>query len=232
MDTPWVKLSRGDLLRALLGILVLVAGLIVAEQGNIKKNDLGVRNIAPALIGAGAVLIGGVFAVRSMARAAKRLSSDNLGDARGAGLSLLVTVLGYLMVLISVLVALDINPAGLLLGGAITGVVLGIAAQQTLSNFFAGIVLLVNRPLVVGQHVVMRSGPLGGEFEGLVTDMSLFYVKVETAQGPVSLPNAAVLASAIGPGSRAPKETDKTDGDEAAAPGAGGAPDGVDRSST
>ena len=215
---------------------MLIAGLIIANEGNIKKDVLGARNLVPALVGAGAVLIGGVFAVRSVARAVRRLSSDNLGDARGAGLALLVTIIGYLLVLITVLVALEINPAGLLLGGAITGVVLGIAAQQTLSNFFAGIVLLVNRPLVVGQHVVMRSGPLGGEFEGLVTDMSLFYVKVETAQGPVSLPNSAVLASAIGPGARAPKDDEKqedeADEDSQVSPAAGGAPDGTQRSTT
>lgn len=235
MDTTWIRVSRADFLKGLIGVLVLIAGLIVAAQGNIKKNDLGVRNLVPALVGAGCVLIGGVFAMRSVARAVRRLSSDNLGDARGAGLSLLVTIIGYLLVLITVLVALDINPAGLLLGGAITGVVLGIAAQQTLSNFFAGIVLLVNRPLVVGQHVVMRSGPLGGEFEGLVTDMSLFYVKVETAQGHVSLPNSAVLASAIGPGARTPKDDDKDEDEEEdaqASPAAGGAPDGTQHSTT
>ncbi|HYN35971.1 MAG TPA: hypothetical protein VEV82_03250, partial [Actinomycetota bacterium] len=84
-------------------------------------------------------------------------------------------------------------------------------------------------------HVVMRSGPLSGEFEGLVTDMSLFYVKVETAQGPVSLPNSAVLASAIGPGARTPKDDDKKEDDEEdaqASPAAGGAPDGTQHSTT
>ena len=211
MDATWLRVARGDLIRAFIGLLVLVAGVIVAKQGNIQKNELGVRDWIPAAIGAGMALVGGIYAVRAVAKSVRKLSADNFGDARGAGLGLLVTVIGYLMVLISVLSALGVNPAGLLLGGAITGVVLGIAAQQTLSNFFAGIVLLVNRPLVVGQHVVMRSGPLGGEFEGLVTDMSLFYVKVETTQGPVALPNASVLASAIGPGARAPKDDETKD---------------------
>lgn len=206
MDATWLRVARGDLIKAFVGLLVLVAGVIVAKQGNIQKNELGVRDWVPAAIGAGMALVGGIYAVRAVAKSVRKLSADNLGDARGAGLGLLITVIGYLLVLVSVLSALGVNPAGLLLGGAITGVVLGIAAQQTLSNFFAGIVLLVNRPLVVGQHVVMRSGPLGGEFEGLVTDMSLFYVRIETAQGPVALPNASVLASAIGPGARAPKD--------------------------
>jgi small-conductance mechanosensitive channel len=206
METTWLRVARADLIKAFIGLLVLVAGVIVAKQGNIQRDDFGVRDWVPAAIGTGMALVGGIYAVRAVAKSVRKLSADNLGDARGAGLSLLVTTVGYLLVLITVLSAIGVNPAGLLLGGAITGVVIGIAAQQTLSNFFAGIVLLVNRPLVVGQHVVMKSGPLGGEYEGLVTDMSLFYVKVETAQGPVALPNAAVLASAIGPGARTPKD--------------------------
>ena len=232
MDATWLRHARGDLTRAGLGLLILVAGLIVAAQGTLKARPLEARDWVPAAAGALAVLVGGVIAVRSSARAVRKLSADNLGDARGAGLALLVTVIGYLLVLVTVLTALEVNPAGLLLGGAITGVVLGIAAQQTLSNFFAGIVLLVNRPLVVGEHVVMRSSPLGGEYEGLVVDMSLFYVKLETEQGPVSLPNAGVLAASIGPGARTPKDDDEQEEDEQVGPAAGGAPDGSGRSAT
>ncbi|MDQ4096135.1 MAG: mechanosensitive ion channel family protein [Actinomycetota bacterium] len=232
MDATWRRLARRDLTRAAIGTLILIVGMFVAAEGRLREQNLKPEQWIPAVAGAAAVLIGGVVAVRALARALRKLSADNLGDARGAGLSLLVTVIGYLIVLITVLSALKVNPAGLLLGGAITGVVLGIAAQQTLSNFFAGIVLLVNRPLVVGEEVCMRSGPLGGEFEGRVVDMSLFYVKLMTEQGPVSLPNAAVLASAIGPGAHAPKEEDKEEEDEQVSPAAGGAPDGTDRSAS
>ena len=235
MDATWVKASRRDLTRAVIGLAIVLIGLVVAERGefSLKRNaGLTPADYVPALIGAGAVLVGGIVAVRAFAKALRKLSSDNLGDARGAGLSLLATVVGYLLVLITLLSSLGVNPAGLLLGGAITGVVLGIAAQQTLSNFFAGIVLLVNRPLVVGEDVVMRSGPLGGEFEGRVTDMSLFYVRLITKQGPVALPNAAVLASAIGPGAHTPAEEDQEEEDEQVSTAAGGAPDGTDRSAS
>lgn len=234
MDATWVRLARRDLTRALIGLLILIAGIVAASQGEFsRRRHLDYSEWLPAAAGAAAVLVGGVIAVRALAKGARKLSAGNLGDARGAGLSLLVTIVGYLIVLVTLLSALGVNPAGLLLGGAITGVVIGIAAQQTLSNFFAGIVLLVNRPLVVGEHIVMRSAPLGGEYEGLVTDMSLFYVRLETKQGPVALPNAGVLAASIGPGARTPKEEDKAeDEDEQASPGSGGAPDGTERSAT
>ncbi|MDQ3985880.1 MAG: mechanosensitive ion channel family protein [Actinomycetota bacterium] len=225
MQANWLRRSRADFIKAGVALLILVAGLIVAEQGQLRGPNVGWDERLPRICGAAAVLIAGVIAVRAVAHAVGHISAENIGDARSTGLRILITVLGYLIVLITFLSSLGVNPAGLLLGGAITGIVLGIAAQQTLSNFFAGIVLLVNRPLSVGDYVVLRSGPIGGEFEGLVTDMSLFYVKLETKNGPVSLPNAGVLASAVGPGARAPRDEDK-EVEEEAGPQAGGAPSG------
>ena len=233
MDASWIKEARPHLIRAAAATLFAIAGMVVrsfSELDSLRalfqaRAEVELEEWVPLVAGAGMLLVGGVIAVRAVARSVRLASGEQLGDARGTGLAIVVTVAGYLIVLISLLGTLGINPAGLLLGGAITGVVLGIAAQQTLSNFFAGIVLLVNKPLAVGEYVIMRSGPLGGEYEGLVTDMSLFYVKVETSQGSVLLPNAGVLAASIGPGARAPKDDEGPDEeDEHAAPSAGGAP--------
>jgi small-conductance mechanosensitive channel len=124
-------------------------------------------------------------------------------------LGLLVQVIGYFVVVLTVLGLLGQDVSGLLLGGAITGVVIGIAAQQTLANFFAGLVLVTIRPMEIGEHVVLRSGPLAGEYEGVVTDLGIFYVDMITDRGPVKLPNAGVLAAAIGPGARAPKDEEE-----------------------
>jgi small conductance mechanosensitive channel len=106
---------------------------------------------------------------------------------------------------------LDVDLGSLLLGGAITGVIVGIAAQQTLGNFFAGIVLLLAQPFSVGDRVVLRSGPLGGEYEGVVTEMGIFYVTLATPKGPVDLPNAGVLSAAIGPGARSASDEELED---------------------
>jgi len=104
-------------------------------------------------------------------------------------------------VLLGVLALLRVDLANLLVGGAVTGVVVGIAAQQTLGNFFAGLVLLFARPFVPGQRVKVRTGALGGPFEGVILGSGLVYTTIETEEGVISLPNAGVLASAIGPAS-------------------------------
>jgi small-conductance mechanosensitive channel len=98
---------------------------------------------------------------------------------------------------------LSIPIGHLLLGGAIAGVVVGIAAQQSLGNVFAGFVLLLARPFAVGNRIRVRSGALGGEFYGTVTSMSLTYVSVLTDDGMLKVPNSSVLAAAVGPWDRA-----------------------------
>lgn len=229
MDIDWWHPARPHLRRAAVYALLAVAGLIVASKGDADplwegRFQAHEREVLLALLGAAVLLVAGILAVRAVARGIRAAAGERVGEARGAGLGLVVTILGYFIVLLSVLGALQVNLSGLLLGGAFTGVIIGIAAQQTLGNFFAGLVLMIVRPFAVGEQVVLRSSPLGGLFEGEVTDMGLFYVDIVTERGPAKLPNAGVLAAAIGPGVK-DQEEDEPD-DEQQAPASEGGPPG------
>jgi small-conductance mechanosensitive channel len=224
-NAEMLRAARPHMVRATLGLAALVIGVILASFGELRGPGVEWSERLPVIGGALMVLVGGVVMVRSVAKALRTTSQAHIGDARGASLAFVFSLLGYGFTLLVVLQALDVQLGGFLVGGAITGVVLGIAAQQTLGNFFAGVVLLVNRPFAVGEEIVLRSGPLGGEYDGRVTDISIFYVSMITENGPVQLPNASVLMSAIGPGAKAPKDEDEEENEEQAPTGAGGAPD-------
>lgn len=226
MDTQRIaapgRAARPFIVRGLLYAAVALAGMVVATMlGQLfepRGEDDRARTASSvlfALAGAGVLLGAGVAATRSFAKAVRRAMEEHTGDARGAALGTVVTFVGYFVVILSTLSALDVELQGLLLGGALTGVVVGIAAQQTLGNFFAGMVLLMVRPFTLGDYVVLRSSPLGGEYEGTVTDMSLFYVRMLTKRGPVVLPNAGVLAAAVGPGARSGDPDPEPDSDGA-----------------
>ena len=60
------------------------------------------------------------------------------------------------------LILLRVLPCRLLLSGAVIGVVLGLAAQQSLGNVVARLVLLLTRPFQAGQEITVRSGALAG----------------------------------------------------------------------
>ena len=229
-----MRVARPHFIRAaLFGVLALAA--LVWRSGYDGRIFRGAFTTDDALqlIATGIVLLAGVIAVRAAAKGTKKALHSHADDPRGAPVGFIISAIGYLVVLYSVVKLLGGDLGGLLLGGALTGVVIGIAAQQTLGNFFAGIVLLVVRPFSVGDHVVMKASVLGGEYEGLVVEMSMFYVHLQTEQGPVQLPNAGVLAAAIGPGARgAPEENEdepeKPEGARAdAGPSQGGPPQGA-----
>lgn len=103
-------------------------------------------------------------------------------------------------VALAVIVALGIigiEPRTLALGGAFTAVILGLAAQQTLGNMFAGTVLLSARPFRVGDSVRLQGGPLAGQIDGTVSTLGLLYTTFATGEGPIMVPNSVVLSVAV-----------------------------------
>jgi small conductance mechanosensitive channel len=144
-------------------------------------------------------LLSGLIATRSVGRELARAVSARGSVEAGNAIRLVCFITGYGIVGLGVLALLRVNLGNLLVGGAVTGVVVGIAAQQTLGNFFAGLVLLFARPYIPGQRVRIRSGALGGPFEGVITGSGLMYTTIDTPEGLVSMPNSGLLAAAIGP---------------------------------
>ena len=92
-----------------------------------------------------------------------------------------------------------LDPATLALGGAITAVVLGLAAQQTLGNLIAGLVLISVRPFKVGDRVRLQAGGLAGQVEGVVSRLGLLYTTLAQGQDSIMVPNNVVLSAAIVP---------------------------------
>ncbi|HWF14749.1 MAG TPA: mechanosensitive ion channel domain-containing protein [Acidimicrobiales bacterium] len=174
-------------------VLALVVGTSVPRHAHTIAGRLSLD--VPAVV----FLVLVVTCARSTASELDDLARWRGGQTAGAALRMLVTGFGYLVAVIGTLSLLSVPVGHLLLGGAIAGVVLGIAAQQSLGNVFAGLVLLMARPFAVGNHIRVRSGSLGGEFYGTVTSMTLTYVSLLTEHGLLKVPNSSLLAAAVGP---------------------------------
>jgi small-conductance mechanosensitive channel len=140
-----------------------------------------------------------VLATLGLSAKARAVLKPRFGTAHATLTRVVLVLAGWALAVTVTLDLLGVPIERLILGGAVTGVILGIAAQQTLANLFAGVVLLLSRPFEVGDEIRLYSGPLGGEFDGRVTEIGLAYVRMETEDGPLSLPNAQVLSAASGP---------------------------------
>src|SRR4029077_18321221 len=93
----------------------------------------------------------------------------------------------------------QVSPSTLLAGSAFTAVVVGLAAQQTLGNLFAGMVLLSARPFRVGERVRLQAGAVGGSVEGIVSSLGLLYTTLARGDDRIQVPNNIVLAAAVVP---------------------------------
>src|SRR5689334_8685163 len=92
-----------------------------------------------------------------------------------------------------------LDPRTLAVGGAITAVVLGLAAQQTMGNLIAGLVLISARPFKVGDRVRLQAGGLAGQIEGVVASLGLLYTTFAQGEDSIMVPNNVVLTAAVVP---------------------------------
>jgi hypothetical protein len=121
------------------------------------------------------------------------------GASHAAVVRYALVLIGAATTLVVTLVLFGVPVGQLLLGGALTSVFVGIAAQQALSNVFAGLVLLLARPFKVGDSIRLRAGAISGEIGGTVSEIGITYLKLATPDGVLSVPNSQVLNAVVGP---------------------------------
>jgi MscS family membrane protein len=94
---------------------------------------------------------------------ARRLAERTQSTIDNRALPLLEKLGGVLIVLFAAIAFLQVLGVGfswLLAGGAFASIVIGLAAQDTLSNFFSGIHLLVDQPFREGDEIQLEDGPV------------------------------------------------------------------------
>jgi small-conductance mechanosensitive channel len=190
----------------LIGIVaaVITVAAVGVGKGFGKVTHSSTHDKLIAWSAAAVVVIAGAYAIRHLATALGRLVARNSNIGAGATLRLVATGVGYLILVFALLGVLGVSLQQLLIGAGLAGVILGIAAQQSLGNIFAAIVLLVARPFVVGDDIRVRSGVVG-VLDVKVLGIGLTYVTVRTDDGMLKIPNSAMLASGIGRAHSAPE---------------------------
>lgn len=121
------------------------------------------------------------------------------GTSHAAVVRYALVLVGAITTLVVTLALFGIPVGQLLLGGALTSVFVGIAAQQALSNVFAGLVLLLARPFKIGDSIRLRAGAMSGEVGGTVNEIGITYLRLATPDGVLSVPNSLVLSAIVGP---------------------------------
>jgi small conductance mechanosensitive channel len=166
------------------------------------------------------VILGWALA-RDLGRAAGPILYKRLSPPTAGIVDFLIRLASLLVIVLVALYAAALPPQTLIVGGAVAAAILGLAAQQTLGNLVAGLVILSARPFRLGDRIRLRGGNMGDEIEGIVSSLGLLYTTltptretlgtpqavVAQGEGNIMVPNSLVIGSAVVPGGQPPAVT-------------------------
>jgi len=191
--------------KAIIALLLAIGAAITAYDAREHKgffNHTVLSDLVRQLVWPGSAIAFcalGSMATFGLAGKARQILEPRAGTSHAAIVRYTLLLIGAFTTLAVTLELFGVPIGQLILGGALTSVFVGIAAQQSLSNVFAGLVLLFARPFLVGDTIRLRAGALGGQIEGTVVDIGITYVRLDSGGGIIAIPNSQVLNAVVGP---------------------------------
>jgi small conductance mechanosensitive channel len=177
-------------------VVPLIAGVLLANEH--RKQIFGL-DLPVRVFTAIALLILGWRLARDVGRTLAPALFRRMDPGTAGTVGFLIR-LGFLVAaMLAALRIAGLEPRTLAVSGAIFAVVFGLAAQQTLGNLIAGVVLISARPFKVGDRVRLQAGGLAGEVEGIVSSLGLLYTTLARGEDAIMVPNNIVLGSAVVP---------------------------------
>ena len=181
-------------------VLAVIAAGVSWAFGHGLKSLFEPGHLAGSIAATSAAIAFLVFATSALlafANRARQAVQSVAGSAHAAVVRYTIILVGLIVTVVITLVLLKVPVSQLLVGTAFATIIITIAGQQSLSNIFAGLVLLLSHPFRVGDTIRLRSGALGGQHEGTVTEIGITYMELDTGHDVMSLPNSQVLAAAV-----------------------------------
>ena len=193
--------------RAVIEVLLFIAVVVVYDRYEhwfhlVNKDGVVTQHgvVTAVRIAAVVVLLAlGWALARDIGRIAGPTFFRRMDPATAGTVGFITRLVTVGIVVLVVLRVAGVSATSIVAGSAFTAVILGLAAQQTLGNLFAGMVLLSARPFRVGERVRLQAGALGGQLEGVVSSLGLLYTTLARGEDRVMVPNNGVLAAVVVP---------------------------------
>jgi small-conductance mechanosensitive channel len=160
------------------------------------------------------ILTGGVLIVNFVSDIIEE-KANNKNKQVSNTIVFVVRLAGYIIVIAIAFASFKIGLTSIILGGGFVGVVVGLAAQASLSNFFSGIVLLFSKPFNIGDNITLSTWQYGliapsyppkffsndflvPGYTGVVEKMTLTFTTIRLDNNiPIKIPNSIVLQASI-----------------------------------
>lgn len=155
----------------------------------------------PDLGGALIILVVGILIVFVIRKIMKKAMGKSKIDPSLAGFLIkLISLIGYVLVVIAVLTKMEVNTTGLIavFSAAMAGV--AIALKDHLADIASGIVILFTRPFVTGDFIEF------GSHKGFVEKIDIMHTKVRTySDTEVIVPNSKITTTEVNNYSSSPE---------------------------
>ena len=174
-------------------VVVVVWGVENVAVERLKSLQVGVRVVARIVITMGffAAVYVGTGALDDVVERFTR-TQEGITDHQAEVTFRILQITLYIAALIAALGFWSVDLSGLLIGAGFAGIVLGMAARQTLGAVIAGLVLMFSRPFEIGDWVKI------GDKHGIVTDITIVNTRLQTFDGEyVMLPNDLVGSNEV-----------------------------------
>src|ERR1700761_7770572 len=146
-----------------------------------------------------AVMAIGFALARAIGKSVGPMFFRRMDPATAGTVAFLLRLLTMAVAIVAALSVAGVTSQTLAVGGAFTAVIFGLAAQQTLGNVFAGMVLISARSFRVGDRVRLQASTIGGTQEGIVSSLGLLYTTLTSGADQIMIPNNSVLGAVVVP---------------------------------
>jgi small conductance mechanosensitive channel len=171
---------------AIIGIATIVLTIEFSREGNIpflvdQKDRLLAAEIA----------FFGIIIVEILSRMAIKQFRQREAVQMGVAVRGTLRTVSYLVIAIVVVSILSANPTLAVSVGAITGIVIGLAAQNIIGNVVAGTILAIMRPIRISDEITIMGNT------GIVIEIGVMHTIVDSGERWVLVPNMAMLTNAV-----------------------------------
>jgi len=98
---------------------------------------------------------------------------------------------------VTVLGSLGVNVSAIIASIGLSGLALSLAIKDTLSNIFAGIIIIIYQPFRVGDKIFINVPSVYAPIEGTVKELTLRYLHLEADDGEVMVPNSTLFTTTV-----------------------------------
>ncbi len=205
-----LKFYQKFIIGILLSFILFAINLVIAGIKTLPS-DL------PIALRALSIIIGGIYftiifadSIREILEKEKKVSQATIIIPN------IIKYIGYVLVFIAVLTVFGVSSAEALAGGTFAGLVLGLALQPVLENFFSGILIISTGFVSIGDHIRILNSQIpympanlpaykffSREYieqglEGTVIEIDLFYARVLLENGrEFRITNSILLKSSV-----------------------------------